>query len=243
MAIAQKATIENNKIKMMVWGEPGAGKTRFALSAPNPLVIDLENSTDWYSNEFNFMVAKVNEQNKLTKNATILTHSIVEEIIKGEYKDIETLVIDPVTDLLESIETICTKEYENKVLNNKQVIELNPLQKSKFYAFRRDKTREMISRILNLDLNIIFIARAKNVWGKSDGQMTVTGKTFDGLDILEYLPDVVFNLRNIDNKTIAEVKKSRIGITEKSIEIKGFETIKNIIRDKYKIIKLDKEAV
>ena len=43
MGTAKKAVIEDCKIKMMLWGEPGAGKSRFALSAPTPLVIDLEN--------------------------------------------------------------------------------------------------------------------------------------------------------------------------------------------------------
>ena len=45
MSIIKKATLEDVKIKMMVWGEAGSGKSRFSLTAPKPLVIDLENST------------------------------------------------------------------------------------------------------------------------------------------------------------------------------------------------------
>lgn len=237
--LAKKATVENNKIKIMVWGEPGAGKTRFALSAPNPLLVDLENGSNWYGNEFDFLVAKKDETNLLTKNATVLTKNIIDEIIKGEYKDIKTLIIDPVTDLLENIETLCISIYEKQALKgNKQVLELNALEKSKFYSFRRDKSREMIDRILSLDLNIIFIARSKNVWGKSDGQMTVIGKTFDGIDILEYLTDVVINLKKVKGEIIAEVKKGRIGQINDTIDIKDWNSISEYISNKYKVIEM-----
>jgi hypothetical protein len=228
MGIAKIATMKDNKIKMMVWGESGTGKSRFALTAPMPLVIDLENSTDWYSNEFKFYRAKKNEKDELCKNATVLTKNILDEIIKGEYPEVKTLVIDPITDLLENIEVLCTKEYERQALKGKkQILELNALEKTKFYSFRRDKTREMLDRILSLDMNIILIARAKNNWETSGGQLKTNGKTFDGIDLLEYLPDFVINLVKENNNTIGYVKKSRIGNLPNTIDKIHWNTIES----------------
>ena len=45
MALAKKATLDDVNLKIMIWGESGSGKSRFSLSAPSPLVIDLEGST------------------------------------------------------------------------------------------------------------------------------------------------------------------------------------------------------
>jgi hypothetical protein len=215
MSIIKKATLEDVKIKMMVWGEAGSGKSRFSLTAPKPLVIDLENSTRLYSGEFDFYKSTIDSSNKKTSNPTLLTLSVLEELEKGSYKnEIETLIIDPVTDLLDSIEQLCTKTFENDILKNKKVTDLNPLEKTKFYAFRRNKSREMIDKILNLDLNVIFIARAKNVWTTTSNGMAPTGKTYDGIDILEYLPDVVVNVELKEEKRFFNFKKCRVGKIE-----------------------------
>ena len=52
--LAKKATLEDVNLKIMVWGESGSGKSRFALSSPNPIVVDLEGSTRLYANQFDF---------------------------------------------------------------------------------------------------------------------------------------------------------------------------------------------
>lgn len=223
--IAKRATIENAKVKVMVWGEPGSGKSRFALSFPKPLVIDLEKSTAWYAKEFMFYRAEIDKSQKETRNATALTKSIVDEIAKGEYHgEIETLIIDPITDLLDNLESLCLVEYERMI--NRKVTELNQLEKTKWYTFRRDKTREMLDMIIQLPINIVWVARSKNMWDKKDGKMQPIGKTFDGLDIIEYLPDLVLQLESDS----IYVKKSRIGKIEK-IEEKTWDGIMKAVVD------------
>ena len=51
----------------MVWGESGSGKSRFALSSPNPIVVDLEGSTRLYANQFDFYKAEVNKTDNKSK--------------------------------------------------------------------------------------------------------------------------------------------------------------------------------
>ena len=250
MSTAKKATIKDCKIKAMVWGEAGAGKTRFALSAPSPLVIDLENSTGWYSEQFDFYKATIDEKNKMSKNATILTTTIINEILAGEYPDVETLIIDPITDLLDNLESLCTLQFEKDILKGKKVTDLNPLEKSKFYSFRRTKTRELLDRIINLDLNIIFVARAKNVWGKTDKGMAPVDKTFDGIDLIEYLPDLVLNLRRVNDEPVADIKKSRMGKFTESTKMEKWDDLLSLMIEKKENsranvlkIKKSKEAV
>lgn len=237
MAIAKKLTIEDIKIKVMVWGEPGSGKSRFALSAPSPLVIDLENSTPLYFNQFDFLHAEVNQAVKETKNATKLTKSIIDEIINGVYPDVKTIIIDPITDLLDNLETLLSNNYE-KIINRK-LTDLNQLEKTKWYCYRRDKTREMLDMILNLPLNVVFVARAKNMWDRKDGKMQPVGKTFDGLDIIEYLPDVVLHMET-GGKT--HVKKSRIGNMQTEFDNITWKDIEEALEGKRftKVAKLNK---
>ena len=45
----------------LVWGVSGSGKSRFALSSPSPIVIDLEGSTRLYAEQFDFYKAEVDK--------------------------------------------------------------------------------------------------------------------------------------------------------------------------------------
>ena len=139
--LAKKATLEDVNLKVMVWGESGSGKSRFALSAPAPLVIDLEGSTRLYANEFDFWKAEVDKTNPQAGNPGSLTINLLKEILEGKYPDRKTLIIDPVTDLLDCIEDVSAKKYEEMI--GKKVTELNAVQKTKWYAYRRETARNI----------------------------------------------------------------------------------------------------
>ena len=85
--LAKKATLDDVNLKIMVWGESGSGKSRFALSAPNPIVIDLEGSTRLYASEFDFYKAEINKKDERAVNSASLTMSLIKEIIDGKYPD------------------------------------------------------------------------------------------------------------------------------------------------------------
>lgn len=108
--LAKKATLEDVNLKIMVWGESGSGKSRFALSSPNPIVVDLEGSTRLYANQFDFYKAEVNKTDNRASNPATLTVNLIEEILEGKYPDRKTLIIDPVTDLLDCIEDVSAKK-------------------------------------------------------------------------------------------------------------------------------------
>ncbi|GAG93830.1 unnamed protein product [marine sediment metagenome] len=225
MSIAKKATMEDAKIKCMVWGDSGTGKSRFGLSAPSPLVIDTEDSTSLYSNEFDFFVGKIDATKKEQRNAVMLTATIIEEIEQGQYPQIKTLVVDCLTDILEEVESASATQYE-KTLGGKTVLDLNAVQKTKWYAFRRNNIRRMIDRLKALPLNLILVCRSKDVWGQVQGKMQPIGKTYDAHELTEWLMDVVIKLDKKGKDITATVTKSRIGDLAETIEVtKGYQSI------------------
>nr|DAL53603.1 MAG TPA_asm: AAA domain protein [Bacteriophage sp.] len=221
--LAKKATLDDVNLKIMIWGESGSGKSRFALSAPSPIVVDLEGSTRLYANEFDFWKAEIDKNNQQAINSAALTKNLIVEILNGNYPDRKTLVIDPVTDLLDCIEDICSREYEKKI--GKKVDTLNAVQKTKWYAYRRDTSRAMLNQLKDVPMNLVLVARAKNVWDTKDGKMQPIGLTYDALEITEYLMDIVIQLEKNGDETRAIVKKSRLGNLPKVLEVKNFNSI------------------
>lgn len=228
MPLAKKATLDDVNLKIMVWGESGSGKSRFALSSPNPIVIDLEGSTRLYANEFDFYKAEVDKTNALASNPASLTVNLIKEIIEGQYPDRKTLVVDPLTDLLDCIEDISAKKYEEMI--GKKVNELNAVQKTKWYAYRRETARNVLNQLKDIPMNLILVARSKNLWDTKDGKMQPVGLTYDALDIVEYLMDIVIQLEKNGDETKAIVKKSRIGNLPKILEVKDFSTIERALK-------------
>lgn len=228
MGLAKKATLDDVNLKIMVWGESGSGKSRFALSAPNPIVIDLEGSTRLYAEQFDFYKAEINKQDTRANNSATLTKNLIEEILNGEYQDRKTLIVDPITDLLDCIEDISAKKYEQMI--GKKVGELNAIQKTKWYAYRKEVARAMLNQLKDIPMNLILVARAKNLWDTKDGKMQPVGLTYDALDIVEYLMDIVIQLEKNGDETKAIVKKSRIGNLPKILDVKDYSTIESALK-------------
>ncbi len=233
MALAKKAVLDDVNLKVMVWGESGSGKSRFALSAPNPIVVDLEGSTRLYAGEFDFWKAEIDKNNQLACNSAILTKNLIKEILEGEYTDRQTLIIDPVTDLLDCVEEICSKEYEKTI--GKKVDSLNAVQKTKWYAFRRETSRKILNQLKDVPMNLVLVARAKNVWDTKEGKMQPVGVTYDALEIVEYLMDIVIQLEKNGEETRAIVKKSRLGNLPKILDVKNFDSIKQALDKNQKL--------
>lgn len=231
--LAKKATLDDVNLKIMIWGESGSGKSRFALSAPNPIVVDLEGSTRLYANEFDFWKAEIDKNNQLACNPATLVKNVINEIFNGEYPDRKTLIIDPVTDLLDCIENICATQYEKNI--GKKIDTLNAVQKTKWYAYRRGTSRTILNQLKDVPMNLVLVARAKNMWDTKDGKMQPIGLTYDALEITEYLMDIVIQLEKNGDETKAIVKKSRLGNLPKVLEIKNFNSITESLNNSAKL--------
>ena len=163
----------------------------------------------------------------MASNQATLTVNLIKEIIEGQYPDRKTLIVDPVTDLLDCIEDVSAKKYEEMI--GKKVGELNAVQKTKWYAYRREMARTVLNQLKDIPMNLILVARAKNLWDQKDGKMQPVGLTYDALDIVEYLMDIVIQLEKNGDETRAIVKKSRLGNLHKILDVKNYDSIRQAL--------------
>lgn len=133
---------ENQKIRMLIAGYPGIGKTTLALSAPKPLLVDVDLG-------INRVMASARKDFIQPNNYEELL-----EDLKGDLSDYETLVIDTGGKLLELMKNYVIK---NDVKNAKKDCSLS-LQG--YGAVAREFSRFMDNCYYNLRKNIVIVFHA-----------------------------------------------------------------------------------
>src|SRR5512139_3974579 len=96
LTFEDSTTAVSRKLKILVYGGPGAGKTMFALGAPSPLVIDTESSTDAYRGRADLPPFQVAKSASPKEIAPVLADLHSKGFIQAGPKRIEpqTVVID-----------------------------------------------------------------------------------------------------------------------------------------------------
>ena len=92
----KKAVVDTTtRLKMLVYGDSGVGKTVTALSFPKPAVIDTERGTTYYGDKFAFDVLPTTSWHETIKN--------LEALVKDP-NGYKTLVIDPFSILYDDLQ-------------------------------------------------------------------------------------------------------------------------------------------
>lgn len=189
MSRFNNAEAVNVRLKALIYGQTGTGKTYTALQFPNPAVVDGERGTEHYAKVFNFQVDRTSKVADLMADINALI---------TDPGPIKTLVVDPITVFMDNL----VIEYSKKLkLKKGPDYELTPADHGPLKNMRK----EIIDRLLSLDMNIVCTARAKNKYkqdGKnflaSDGlQPDVPGEVpfmFDTIIRIELAPDGVTRL-------------------------------------------------
>lgn len=99
----------------------------------------------------------------------------------------------------------------------------------------------MLNQLKDVPMNLILVARAKNVWDTKEGKMQPVGLIYDALEIVEYLMDIVIQLEKNGEETKAIVKKSRLGNLPKILDVKNFDSIKQALDNNQKLAEKAKE--
>lgn len=164
------------KPKVLVFGPPGVGKSWNACDFPHSYYIDTEGG-----------VEPPGYQRKLAENGSVYfgkaegsQHflTVLEEIkaLASEKHTFLTLVIDSFSKLY----NLAAAEAELRVGNN-------------FAADKKEAnkpTRQLMSWLERLDMNVLLICHAKEKWVRKEGSNTKDlvseGQTFDGWDKMEY---------------------------------------------------------
>jgi phage nucleotide-binding protein len=128
-------------LNILVYGEPGVGKTTFAAKSPNALIVDFESGT---LSVRNFDLAIANPRT---------LEEVVKVIKKAEKKGIETLIIDSVTEM--------QRVFMNEVMES---MSAKDPRKSLFsptleaWGMVTEMMRYVIRAARDADMNTVFIA-------------------------------------------------------------------------------------
>ena len=93
----ESMTFADKKIRMLIAGFPGIGKTTLALSAPKPLYIDVDLSAERINREILNMaegITQPRDYDELRRDLGIGANDLELQAVKASLKDFETIVID-----------------------------------------------------------------------------------------------------------------------------------------------------
>ena len=129
------------KIKMMLYGQPGVGKSVFALKFPKPYFITTDGNYEWLD-EFG---AKEEDHKQVTSWDDFL------KVVKdNKFENYETIVIDLIEDLF--------KWCENEFCKKNKLKHVGDLGYGKGYRITRDEFFIEMTKLIALDKNVIFLS-------------------------------------------------------------------------------------
>lgn len=182
------------RLKLLLSGPAGVGKTTAAIKMPKCYVIDCERGSVHYGDIIKASGGAVFEP--------VDMHDIITEVrsLMTEKHDFLTVVVDPITTVYHAL----GDEGERK---------MGGTEFAKNYKLYADKfMRRLMALLSMIDMNVIMTAHTKNLWGKdSKGEPTIIGQTFDGYTKLDYMFDLYLQLEKEPNsKRFATVTKTRL---------------------------------
>ena len=150
----------NKKIKMVLYGEPGVGKSVFALGSPKPFFITTDGNYEWLED----FGAK--DENHIQ----VSSWSEAKKIFAEDLKDYDTIVVDLTEDLF--------KWCEYEFCKKNKLEHISDIGFGKGYDITRNEFYIEISKLLAKDKNIILIMHG----------LTIIEKDRRGVEHTKYVP-------------------------------------------------------
>lgn len=236
MALKGKKPVvnQNQRVKCMISGKSGVGKTSFALDFPKPYFIDTEGGAvrEQYVKRLEASDGAYFGKEEGSQNFDAICEEVKQ--LATTPHDFKTLVIDSFS----HVYIMEAAKAEEKLGNE----------------FGRDKkeanrpSRRLMNWLNNIDMNVILICHQKDKWERTNGkggkeQVVSAGTTFEGYDKLEYILDLWVEIEKTKNGArLFNIKKSRIEQLPQDevfpLDYKKFEEVfgsKNINREAVKL--------
>ncbi len=189
---AKTPVLEPNRLRGIIFGDKGTGKTHFSLSMPNVYYIDTEGATKY--EQFVDMLKK--------NNSVVDLNEIINEV-----KDLLTIKHDYKTLVIDSISVPCgllaNLEVDRLVRQSKMPIEGTEFGAN--LAKVKRLTFQLGILLSRLDMNVIVTAHEKTKFEKS----LEVGKVEDVNEKLGYCLGSVFHLQLMGSSRKLIVKKTR----------------------------------
>lgn len=211
----QSAANAQKKVKLVVYGEPGTGKTLLALSFPRVAFVDMEGSADLYTPD-----REIAGWGKIAPYDVLRTKSLndllaaVDEIRKDGGKTWGTLVIDPATVLNQVLQDAGQMRAEARAARYNKSADEATMSDADWGVVKR-RTYALMTDLVNLPVHVILTAHLREVYetqriaGKEE--RVKVGVKPDAEKKTTYWADFVFEMRTAGGKYVAVCKKERGG--------------------------------
>lgn len=194
------AEVKPGKIKGLVFGAGGSGKTFFGLSFGAPYYIDTEGGADLahYQARLKASGGKYMGPDDGSNDFTVLMEQV--QALATEQHGFRTLVIGSIT-----------KIYQSCIANESERLG----EKDAFGASKKPaiaQMRRLVNWVQRLDMNVWFEAHETSEWGVNpkSGLREEIGKVADVWDKLSYELDLSLWFVKRGNSRLAIVRKSRL---------------------------------
>lgn len=199
-------------IKALIYGQPGIGKSTFALSAPNPVLLDFDNG-----------VHRVKYEHQVD-TLQVSSWQDVQEAL-SELAPYQTIIIDTAGKMLDYM-------TEYLIKNNPKLGRSNGALSLQGYGERKGEFLAFLKKISIMGKHLIFVAHEKE---DKDGDVTVKRPEVggsSGTDLFKELDLIGYMEANGKKRTISfsptdkYYAKNSVGITE-TLELSELTTQKN----------------
>lgn len=190
--------VKPGKIKAVLYGISGVGKTTLALSFPTPYYFDVEGGAK--GPQYRELLKKSGGAYLGPEDGTQSFDILIEQMqaLATEKHSYKTLIVDSLTKLFQT-----TIAQEAERLGSKDAFGAS--KKPAIAAMRR-----LVMWSSRLDMNIWYVCHETAEWGMIDGQRSEIGRVADVWDKLIYELDLAVQVVKRGPQRLAIVKKSRL---------------------------------
>lgn len=164
----------NSTIKMLIYGNPGIGKSTLALSSPNPVLLDFDGGVHRVNGAFQCPTLQVKSWDEVL------------EALEEDLSEFGTIVIDTVGKMLDYMSAYIIKNDSKMAMRDGSL-------SLKGYGARKTMFINFISKCSMLGKHVVFVAHEKE---EKDGEMRIVrpevggssaGDLMKELDLVGYM--------------------------------------------------------
>lgn len=186
------AEILKKRLKLLVWGKSGVGKTRLALEFPDVVIVDFEKGTEPYAKEMIEKGKKFHANREEVASFDDLKRTI--HWLMSNDHHYKTFVVDPISVAWDLCQAKWAKLFlakrTGKVGHKGDFYDIQP---GDWRLIKADWKSTILAAIA-LDMNIIFTAHDRVLY-KDSGLMVPVGHTYEAEKNTHFLFDTVLRIR------------------------------------------------
>lgn len=213
----QPAEKVEKKLKVMVYGESGVGKTHFALTFPGRVaVIDLEGGTELYGGRedipsFDVLRTKTYED----------VMSALDFIDRDRGKTYQTVVVDPIT-VLWQVEIDAASKVRSLSTSDGGI-------NSRGWGVIKNRINALYARLTNLPVHVVVTSRLKDEYETKGGDLVKVGVKPDAEKSTPYLFDITLHMtRSAAGLRRSLVEKDRSGTLPDYIDDASYADLETV---------------